>query len=153
MSGAGDRALAELLGGEPGAGPHIAAADNPTPLRWDLNEVLWGDTVTVLLPGPNSEPYGLELDPERAAVFRDELISPEARRRGASPSRAPGHAVTTTTTIRTSGRTNRTSGAPATASTRTCLGESSTAHPHHTRRPPALMTRAACSDRTRPTWR
>jgi len=43
MSGDGDRALAEFLGGEPAAGPDIAAADNPTPLRWDLNDVLWGD--------------------------------------------------------------------------------------------------------------
>ncbi|MEU9267258.1 RNase adapter RapZ [Streptomyces sp. NPDC048251] len=44
-------------------------------------------------------------------------------------------------------------GDEATASTRPCLGESSTANPHHTRWPPVLVTRAACSDRTRPTWR
>lgn len=87
MSGDGDRALAEFLGGEPAAGPDIAAADNPTPLRWDLNDVLWGDddTVTVLLSGPNSEPYWLELDPERAAVLCEVLTGPDGEEVRAEP--------------------------------------------------------------------
>ncbi|MFJ6566572.1 hypothetical protein ACIQNU_04080 [Streptomyces sp. NPDC091292] len=79
-SGAGDRALREFLGGKPAAEPDIAAADNPTPLHWGLNDVLWGDddTVTVLLSGPAREPYWLELDPERAAVLREDLAGPAA---------------------------------------------------------------------------
>ena len=61
--------------------PDLAAADNPTQLRWGLNDVLWGDddTVTVLLSGPGGEPYWLELDPERAAVLREDLAGPEAQ--------------------------------------------------------------------------
>jgi hypothetical protein len=57
----------------------LASADDPTPLRWGLNDVLWGDddTVTVLLSGPNGEPYWLELDPERAAVLRQDLAGPD----------------------------------------------------------------------------
>lgn len=56
----------------------LASADNPTPLRWGLNDVLYGDddTTTVLLSGPAGEPYWLELDPERAAVLRDDLAGP-----------------------------------------------------------------------------
>lgn len=56
----------------------VADADNPTPLRWGLNDVMWGDddTITVLLSGPNGEPYWLELDPERAAVLRQDLAGP-----------------------------------------------------------------------------
>jgi hypothetical protein len=60
----------------------LASADDPTQLRWGLNDVLWGDddTVTVLLSGPDREPYWLELDPERAAVLREDLAgSPTAR--------------------------------------------------------------------------
>jgi hypothetical protein len=59
-----------------------AAADNPTPLRWGLNDVLWGDddTVTVLLSGPAGEPYCLELDPERAAVLREDLAGPDGEK-------------------------------------------------------------------------
>jgi len=58
----------------------LAAADNPTQLRWGLNDVQWGDddTVTVLLSGPDREPYWLELDPERAAVLREDLAGPPA---------------------------------------------------------------------------
>lgn len=53
-------------------------APDPTPLRWGLNDVLWGDdnTVTVCLSGPAGEPYWLELDPERAAVLRQDLAGP-----------------------------------------------------------------------------
>ncbi|MEU7399972.1 hypothetical protein [Streptomyces sp. NPDC044948] len=62
--------------------PTVAVADapNPTPLRWGLNDVLWGDddTVTVLLSGPDGEPYWLELDPERATVLRTDLAGPDA---------------------------------------------------------------------------
>ncbi len=66
--------------------PDIAAADNPTPLRWGLGDVLWGDddTVTVLLSGPGGEPYWLELDPERAAVLREDLAGPDGARDGAA---------------------------------------------------------------------
>ncbi|TLS44906.1 hypothetical protein FE633_17310 [Streptomyces montanus] len=74
----------------------LAAADNPTPLRWGLNDVLWGDddTTTVLLSGPNGEPYWLELDPERAARLREDLAGPEGEeaRREPEPSNRPcGH--------------------------------------------------------------
>ncbi|MFD3917351.1 hypothetical protein, partial [Streptomyces sp. NPDC058603] len=90
-SGAGNGALAEFLG----AGSDIAAADNPTPLRWGLNDVLWGDgdTVTVLLSGPQGEPYWLELDSERAAVLREDLAGPgsEERRVVADDSDDPEH--------------------------------------------------------------
>ncbi|MFP3986931.1 hypothetical protein U9R90_05390 [Streptomyces sp. E11-3] len=52
---------------------------DPTPLRWGLNDVMWGDddTITVMLSGPAGEPYWLELDPERAAVLRQDLAGPE----------------------------------------------------------------------------
>lgn len=58
--------------------PNLAAADNPTPLRWGLDDVLHGDddTTTVLLSGPGGEPYWLELEPERAAALRDALAGP-----------------------------------------------------------------------------
>jgi len=55
-------------------------ADDPTPLRWGLGDVLHGDdeTTTVCLsgPGPDHRPYWLELDAERAAAFRDDLTPP-----------------------------------------------------------------------------
>lgn len=56
----------------------LAAADNPTPLRWGLNDILYGDddTVTMLLSGPAGEPYWLELEPEQAAVLREDLAGP-----------------------------------------------------------------------------
>lgn len=62
-----------------GAHP-IADADNPTPLRWGLDDVMWGDddSVIVLLSGPDREPYWLELDPERAAVLRRNLAGPDS---------------------------------------------------------------------------
>jgi hypothetical protein len=43
---------------------------------------MWGDddSVIVLLSGPDREPYWLELDPERAAVLRQNLAGPEAAR-------------------------------------------------------------------------
>jgi hypothetical protein len=58
--------------------PDVAAADNPTHLRWGLNDVLWGDDdkVTVCLSGPDREPYWLELEPDRAAVLRQDLAGP-----------------------------------------------------------------------------
>ncbi|MBW8740736.1 MAG: hypothetical protein JF621_27710 [Streptomyces turgidiscabies] len=56
----------------------LAAADNPTPLRWGLNDVLWSDnSVIVMMSGPDREPYWLELDPERAAVLREDLAGPD----------------------------------------------------------------------------
>jgi len=56
----------------------LADAPDPTPLRWGLNDVMWGDddSVTVLLSGPGGEPYWLELDPERATVLRQDLAGP-----------------------------------------------------------------------------
>ncbi|MFJ5820039.1 hypothetical protein ACIQGT_40070 [Streptomyces sp. NPDC093108] len=56
----------------------LAAADNPTQLRWGLGDVLWGDddTVTVLLSGLQGEPYWLELGEERAAALRQDLAGP-----------------------------------------------------------------------------
>ncbi|MFI6282884.1 hypothetical protein [Streptomyces sp. NPDC050988] len=75
-SGDGDRALREFLG--PDHTPDLAAADNPTQLRWGLDDVLWSDdgTITVLLSGLEGEPYWLELDLERAAVLRQTLADP-----------------------------------------------------------------------------
>lgn len=56
----------------------LASADNPTHLRWGLNDVLWSDddSVIVMLSGPDLEAYWLELDPERAAVLREDLAGP-----------------------------------------------------------------------------
>lgn len=75
-SGDGDRALREFLGADDT--PDLAAADNPTQLRWGLDDVLWSDdgTVIVLLSGLEGEPYWLELDLERAAVLRQNLAGP-----------------------------------------------------------------------------
>jgi hypothetical protein len=58
--------------------PDPTTADDPTPLRWGLGDVLHGDddTVIVCLSGPDREPYWLELDPERAAALRDDLAGP-----------------------------------------------------------------------------
>jgi hypothetical protein len=78
----------------------IADADNPTPLRWGLDDVQWVDdgSVIVMLSGPDLEPYWLELDPERAAVLRQNLAGPEgedAARRTLTPNEydAAWHAV------------------------------------------------------------
>jgi hypothetical protein len=61
-------------------GPDFEA--QPTPLRWGLDDVMWGDddSVIVMLSGPDGEPYWLELDQERAAVLRQNLAGPEAAR-------------------------------------------------------------------------
>ncbi|MDT9688170.1 hypothetical protein Q5762_07340 [Streptomyces sp. P9(2023)] len=70
--------IADILR-QPSADPTIA--DDPTPLRWGLNDILYGDddTITVCMsgPAPDREPYWLELDPERAAVLRDDLAGPD----------------------------------------------------------------------------
>ena len=62
--------------------PDIADGEAPEPmqLRWGLDDVMWGDddSVTVLLSGPDREPYWLELDQERAAVLRENLAGPPA---------------------------------------------------------------------------
>lgn len=51
----------------------------PIPLRWGLDDVMYGDddTTTLLLSGPGGEPYELELDPERTTALRDALAGPE----------------------------------------------------------------------------
>lgn len=51
----------------------------PIPLRWGLDDVMWGDddSVVVMMSGPDGEPYWLELDPERAAVLRRGLAGPD----------------------------------------------------------------------------
>lgn len=53
-------------------------APEPVQLRWGLDDVMWGDdlTVTVMLSGPHGEPYWLELDAERAAALREDLAGP-----------------------------------------------------------------------------
>lgn len=58
--------------------PDPTTADDPTPLRWGVGDVLHGDdgTVTVCLSGPDRKPYWLELDPERAQALRDDLTPP-----------------------------------------------------------------------------
>ncbi|MEU3976862.1 hypothetical protein [Streptomyces bacillaris] len=52
----------------------------PIQLRWGLDDVMYGDddTTTILLSGPDREPYWLELDPERTAALRDALAGPES---------------------------------------------------------------------------
>ena len=60
------------------AGPDFQP--EPIRLRWGLDDVEYGDddTVTLLLSGPDGEPYLLELEPERAAVLRQNLAGPDA---------------------------------------------------------------------------
>lgn len=61
--------------------PDPTTADDPTPLRWGLGDVLWGDDDTVIVclsgPAPDYRPYWLELGPERAAALRDDLTGPD----------------------------------------------------------------------------
>ncbi|MBE4790268.1 hypothetical protein [Streptomyces caniscabiei] len=56
-----------------------AEEQEPTLLRWGLNDVMYGDddTTTVMLSGPDGEPYWLELEPGPAAVLRDDLAGPD----------------------------------------------------------------------------
>jgi hypothetical protein len=51
----------------------------PIQLRWGLDDVQWGDddSVTVMLSGPDGEPYWLELDADRAAALRQNLAGPD----------------------------------------------------------------------------
>jgi hypothetical protein len=60
------------------AGPDFQP--EPIRLRWGLDDVEYGDddTVTLLLSGPDGEPYLLELEPERVAVLRQNLVGPDA---------------------------------------------------------------------------
>jgi len=57
----------------------LASTDDPTRLRWGLDDVMWGDddSVIVMLSGPDGEPYWLELDAGRAAVLRQDLAGPD----------------------------------------------------------------------------
>ncbi|MDX2699879.1 hypothetical protein [Streptomyces ipomoeae] len=57
----------------------LASTDDPTRLRWGLDDVMWGDddSVIVMMSGPDREPYWLELDQERAAVLRRDLAGPD----------------------------------------------------------------------------
>lgn len=56
-----------------------AVERDPIALRWGLNDVEWcdDDTTRVLLSGPDREPYYVELEPEQAAVLREDLAGPE----------------------------------------------------------------------------
>ena len=69
------RVIEAVQAEQPPAGP---APAEPVSLRWGLNDVEWGDddTTTVLLSGPDREPYTLELEPEQAAVLREDLAGP-----------------------------------------------------------------------------
>ncbi|MGW1468470.1 hypothetical protein ACWCPT_29510 [Streptomyces sp. NPDC002308] len=66
------------------AGDHCCqgpvAEQEPTQLRWGLDDVMWGDddTTTIMLSGPDGAPYWLELDAERTAALRDDLAGPGA---------------------------------------------------------------------------
>ncbi|MFE8941159.1 hypothetical protein ACFYNX_27255 [Streptomyces sp. NPDC007872] len=86
-----DHALDEFLGADDAA--DLAAADNPTQLRWGLDDVLWGDddTVTVLLSGSQGEAYWLGLGKERAAVLRQNLAGPGQDDTAAERSTALAH--------------------------------------------------------------
>ncbi|MGW0536339.1 hypothetical protein [Streptomyces sp. NPDC003032] len=96
----------------------IVDADNPTPLRWGLNDVQWGDdgSVAVMLSGLDREPYWLELDQEQAAVLRKDLTGPDGNPKPRRPRPARGRVATMTITTLTSGSTVPASGALATAS-------------------------------------
>lgn len=62
------------------AGEQPPADEEPTPLRWGLDDVLYGDDdhTIVMLSGPDGEPYWLDLDPERTASLRQALAGPDA---------------------------------------------------------------------------
>ncbi|GAA4823921.1 hypothetical protein [Streptomyces ziwulingensis] len=62
-------------------GATLADASDPSPLRWGLGDVLWGDdgSTIVMLSGPEGEPYWLELEAERAAALRDDLAGPDGQ--------------------------------------------------------------------------
>lgn len=79
--GFGDDEIADMLG----PGVTAGEAPEPTPLRWGLDDVMWGDddTITVLLSGPDREPYWLELDPARAAILRRNLAGPDGEQQDA----------------------------------------------------------------------
>ncbi|MGW0579815.1 hypothetical protein ACWD25_28485 [Streptomyces sp. NPDC002920] len=74
----------------------LAAADNPTQLRWGLHDLLWGDDdhVIVLMSGPEGEPYWLELEPERAAVLRQDVAGPPAEDTGEPAPVVPSRTLT-----------------------------------------------------------
>lgn len=92
--GFGDDEIADMLG------PGVTDGEAPEPiqLRWGLDDVMWGDddSVIVMMSGPGREPYRLELDPERAAVLRQNLAGPDEEPRRAltaSEYNAAWHAV------------------------------------------------------------
>lgn len=122
----------------------LAAADDPTQLRWGLDDVLYGDddTVTVLLSDEERRPYWLELDPERAAVLRWNLAGPD----GEQPTdeengrRPCGH---DDYHDRTSGLTGPACGAPASVTTTT---------PPLSVSPPVAIRRGWLPDYPAPAW-
>jgi hypothetical protein len=69
------------------AGPTFEA--QPIPLRWGLDDVMYGDddTTTVMLSGPDGEPYWLELDPKRTAALRQNLAGPDGEPETQQPDR------------------------------------------------------------------
>jgi hypothetical protein len=52
---------------------------DPVPLRWGLDDVMYGDddSTTILLSGPDGAPYWLELGSERTTALRQALAGPE----------------------------------------------------------------------------
>jgi hypothetical protein len=68
------------------------AHQEPIQLRWGLDDVMLGDddTTTLMLSGPDGEPYWLELDAERAAALRDSLTGPGAEEPTPAPQCSAG---------------------------------------------------------------
>lgn len=72
-------ATARQTTGQDDTKPDPTTADDPTPLRWGLGDVLHGDddTTLVCFSGPDREPYALHLEPEQRDALRDDLTPPE----------------------------------------------------------------------------
>ncbi|MFE3123711.1 hypothetical protein ACFXHD_09850 [Streptomyces hydrogenans] len=83
----------------PAGQPDPTTADDPTPLRWGLGDVLRGDDDTFIVclsgPGPDYLAYWVAFDAERAAAIRDDLTPPAVGQPAAAhgtegrPSREP----------------------------------------------------------------
>lgn len=91
---AGKRRRAGYILEQPGTAatqPDPTTADDPTPLRWGLGDVLHGDddTVIVCLSGPDREPYWLELEPERAVALREDIATSVVEQPAEAPDGEP----------------------------------------------------------------